>query len=168
MADDAFDELVAAMDTAMVVVTTASFDGDVDGCLVGFHAQCSIDPPRAAVWLSKANRTHELAQQASHLVVHLLGPDDRDVAEHFGGQTGDDVDKLAGWDWEPGPGGAPLLARCPSRFVGEIVESASGIGDHDLFVLDVVEASVASGSPGPLRLSAVTDIEPGHAAEERR
>jgi flavin reductase (DIM6/NTAB) family NADH-FMN oxidoreductase RutF len=168
MANDAFDQLVAAMDTAMVVVTTASPDGEVDGCLVGFHAQCSIDPPRGAVWLSKANRTHELAERATHLAVHLLGPGDHDVAEHFGGLSGDDVDKLADWDWEPGPGGVPLLARCPSRFVGQILERAAGIGDHDLYVVDVVEADVAAGPVVPLRLSAVTDIEPGLGAEERR
>ena len=41
---EAFDDLIAAMDGAMVVVTTAAGD-DVGGCLVGFHAQCSIEPP---------------------------------------------------------------------------------------------------------------------------
>lgn len=163
----AFDELVATMDGAMVVVTAAAGD-ERDGCLVGFHSQCSIEPRRYAVWLSKANRTHDIAQQSHHLAVHLLGCDDRDLAELFGGQTGDEVDKLARCEWEAGPGGAPLLARCPARFVGRVVESASGVGDHDFFVLDLVEASAAALPSAPLRLSAVTDIDPGHEATERR
>jgi flavin reductase (DIM6/NTAB) family NADH-FMN oxidoreductase RutF len=162
-----FDELIAAMDSAMVVVTVAAGD-ERDGCLVGFHGQCSIEPRRYAVWLSVANRTYELAEQAPHLAVHLLGADDSDLAELFGGQTGDDVDKLALCGWEPGPGGVPLLARCPARFVGRIVERGSGFGDHDLFVLAVADGSAGEVPAAPLRLSAVTGIDPGHEATERR
>ncbi len=167
MTSEHFDAVVAAMDSAMVVVTVA-VDGERDGCLVGFHTQCSIEPARYAVWLSKANRTHELAQRSNHLAVHLLGPHDHELAELFGGQTGDDLDKFVHCDWRPGPGGVPLISRCPARFVGRIVESASGIGDHDLFVLDIVDATGGEDAPAPLRLSAVVDIDPGHEATERR
>lgn len=162
-----YDELVASTDPAMVIVTVAA-DGEHDGCLVGFHAQCSIDPPRHAVWLSVANRTQELAQRASHLAVHLVGEDDRDLAELFGAETGDQVDKLARCEWEPGPAGVPLLARCPARFVGRIVECAAGGGDHLLFVLDVEQADGGDTPPEVLRLSAVADVDPGHEADERR
>jgi flavin reductase (DIM6/NTAB) family NADH-FMN oxidoreductase RutF len=163
-----FEALVASMDAAMVVVTAAAGD-QRDGCLVGFHSQCSIDPPRYAVWLSVANRTHELAHLgATHLGVHVLGVGDHDLAQLFGGETGDQVDKLARCDWDAGPGGVPLLRRCPTRFVGRIVESAAGVGDHDGFVLDVVEATVDGDRVVPLRLAAATDIDPGHDAGERR
>lgn len=162
----AFDELVAAMDGTMVIVTAAAGE-ERDGCLVGFHSQCSIEPRRYAVWLSVANRTTEIAQCAEHLAVHLLGRDDHDLAELFGGQTGDEVDKLARCEWEPGLGGVPLLVRCPARFVGRVVESVSGTSDHDLFVLDVLEAPTRA-PVAPLRLSAVRGIDPGHEATERR
>ena len=166
-AGSAFDELVAAMDGALVVVTAATGD-DRDGCLVGFHSQCSIEPRRYAVWLSKANRTHDIARRARHLAIHLVGRDDHDLAELFGGETGDDVDKLAQCDWEPGPGGVPLLARCSARFMGRVVERASGIGDHDLFVLEINHADGSDVPDALLRLSAATDIEPGHGPTERR
>lgn len=166
-ADD-FADLVAALDPAMVVVTVAAGD-ERDGCLVGFHSQCSIDPPRYAVWLSVANRTEELAQRATHLAVHLLGAAQHDLAELFGGETGDDVDKLARCAWTPGPGGVPLLEACPGRIVGRVVESSRGDGDHALFVLAVEKAAAAGDVPGArLHLSAVTDIDPGHDAHERR
>lgn len=163
----AFDELVAAMDGALVIVTAAD-GGERDGCIVGFHGQCSIEPRRHAVWLSVANRTNEVAQRARHLAVHLLGRGDHDLAELFGGQTGDEVDKLAQCEWEPGPDGVPILARCPDRFVGRVVERVGGLGDHDLFLLDLVEAAATGAPDVPLRLSAVTDIDPGHEATERR
>lgn len=162
MAERPFDDLVAAMDSAMVVVTVAS-DGDRDGCLVGFHSQASIEPPRYAVWLSKANRTSTLARHAHHLAVHVLGDDQHELAELFGGATGDEVDKLAGVAWEPGPDGVPLLADCPNRFVGRVTERIQGEGDHNLWILDPIDVQ-AGHAPPPLRLSAATDIDPGHPA----
>jgi flavin reductase (DIM6/NTAB) family NADH-FMN oxidoreductase RutF len=160
--DRAFDALVAAMDSAMVVVTVAAGE-ERDGCLVGFHSQASIDPPRYAIWLSTANRTARLAQGADHLAVHLLGEEQHDLAELFGGATGDDVDKLVRTTWEAGPGGVPLLVACRNRFVGAIVDRHDAGGDHVCMVLRPTESSCGAAGR-PLRLGAVTDIEPGHPA----
>ena len=75
MADTtAFDCMAADLEYAMFVVG-AAVDGDADACLVGFTSQCSIDPRRFAVFLSKANHTYELARRASTLVVHRIRPD---------------------------------------------------------------------------------------------
>jgi flavin reductase (DIM6/NTAB) family NADH-FMN oxidoreductase RutF len=161
-----FAAFVDAVDPAMVIVTAAA-GAERDGCLVGFHAQCSIEPPRYAVWLSVANRTCDIAQRSRCLGVHLLGDGDGDLAELFGGETGDEVDKLARCEWVPGPDGVPLLGRCPTRFVGRVVETVAGVGDHDLFVLDVIDAARGEVST-PLRLSTARRIEPGHEATERR
>ncbi|HEU4840852.1 MAG TPA: flavin reductase, partial [Ilumatobacteraceae bacterium] len=92
---DPFSSLSTSVDPAMVVVTVAH-DGRRAGCLVGFHSQCSIEPLRYAVWLSKANHTYRVALLADWLGVHFLTADDHDLAERFGGATGDDTDKFAG------------------------------------------------------------------------
>lgn len=110
--DEPFDAVVASADAAMVVVTAAA-GGQRAGCLVGFHSQTSIEPRRYGVWLSKANHTYRVALMADHLAVHFLTDADRDLAELFGGVSGDDVDKFARCGWEPGPHGVPLLHRCP-------------------------------------------------------
>jgi flavin reductase (DIM6/NTAB) family NADH-FMN oxidoreductase RutF len=163
---DRFDAWVAELDGAMVVVTTASL-GERSGCLVGFHGQASIDPPRYAIWLSKANHTYRVLWAAEHVAVHLLGVDDHDLAELFGSETGDEIDKFTRCEWEPGPGGVPLLVRCQHRFVGRRSALMDDGGDHVCLVLAPVEASTGDGSGiVPLRLSAVVDVEPGHAAED--
>ena len=95
----------------MVIVTTA-VAGERAGCLVGFSAQCSIDPPRLMVWLSEKNRTTRVAQGAGSLLVHFLARDDHDLAALFGGRTGDEVDKFSRCRWRPGPAGLPLLDHC--------------------------------------------------------
>ncbi len=160
--DDDFSDLVASMDSAMVVVTVATED-ERDGCLVGFHSQASIEPPIYAVWLSTANRTCRLAGQADHLAVHLLDADQHDLAELFGGETGDDVDKLSRVEWEPGVAGVPLLRACDNRFVGRVTRRLDAGGDHVCVVLDPIEVSTGR-RPTPLRLREATDIDPGHPA----
>jgi flavin reductase (DIM6/NTAB) family NADH-FMN oxidoreductase RutF len=169
--DKAFDRLMSSTDTAMVVVTTA-MDGpnglERAGCLVGFHTQSSIDPPRYCVWLSKANHTYRVALLAQHIAVHFLGSDDLDIAEQFGSATGDVADKFAGWGITDGPSGVPLLDRCHNRLVirrGTLVDDG---GDH-VALAGAIVAAEAVGASGfePLRLSAVTHLDPGHPAEDR-
>ena len=159
-----FHALTAVIDYPMLVVTCADGD-DRAGCLVGFATQCSIDPPRYLVCLSHANRTEAVARRTDTLAVHLLSADQKDVAELFGSQTGDEVDKFEGCEWEPGPSGVPLLTACPTRFVGRVVDRRS-FGDHTGYVLDVVKASAPAGADGfePLTFHRVRDLEPGHPA----
>jgi len=164
----AFDAVVRGFDGAMVVVTTAGGD-ERSGCLVGFHSQCSIEPRRYAVWLSKANHTYRLALLADHLAVHALGAGDDDMAARFGELTGDDVDKFAGVEWSAGPGGVPLLAALPHRFVGRKRTVLDDGSDHVCVVLEPVAADAPGGAPlAPLRLRDVQHLHPGHEAEERQ
>lgn len=163
--DDRFDAVAAALDSAVVVVTAAAAAGERAGCLVGFHSQCSIEPRRYAVWLSKINRTYRVALLADHVAVHPLGSGDRDLAELFGGRTGDDIDKFARCDWEPGPGGVPLLAgRAGGRLVLRRTALLDVGGDHSCLVGEPVlaEAPDAPGGFTPLRLSVAGAVSPGH------
>ena len=167
MEREALDDVMASLDPPMAVVTAAS-GGERAGCLIGFHAQCSIDPLQHAVWLSKANHTYRVALLADHLGIHLLTDTeaDRDLAERFGTRSGDDGDKFAGLAVEAGPEGVPVLGRCRHRLVVRRVAVIDAGGDHVCFVTEPVSAASA-GTFRPLRLAAVTDLEPGHEAGER-
>lgn len=134
------------------------------GCLVGFASPCSIEPPRFMVWISTSNRTYRTARHASHLAVHALRRDQKQVADLFGGRTGDDIDKFGRVAWRPGEGGAPVLDDSCAWLVGRVQGIVDG-GDHVGFLL----APVAQSPPGParpplLRLSDVADLSPGHPA----
>jgi flavin reductase (DIM6/NTAB) family NADH-FMN oxidoreductase RutF len=162
---DDFAQLIASLDPAMAVVTTVS-DRERAGCLIGFHAQSSIDPARYVVWLSKANHTFRVGVHARHFGVHFLAEDDMDLARRFGTESGDDVDKFADCAWEPGPDGLPLLADCPRRFTATRVALLDEGGDHVCLVLEPLD--VAPAAPfRPLRLSRTTHLTPGHESEER-
>lgn len=161
----AFDTVMASLDTAMSVVTTHA-GGERAGCLIGFQAQCSIEPRRYVVWLSKANHTYRIALRAEHLAVHFLIEDDRDLAELFGALSGDDVDKFSRCGWTEGPGGVPVLDRCPNHLVARKVAVLDEGSDHVCVVVEPV-AVHTSGAFRPLRLSQVADVDPGHGHEER-
>ena len=166
MTADRFDDLMAALDAPMTVVTAAVAE-ERAGCLVGFHAQASIEPARYCVWISKANHTYRVALRASHLAVHLLAREDLDLAELFGTLSGDRVDKFAVAAAGAGPGGAPLLERCPNRLVLRRVSVGDDGGDHVAVTGEPVLAETA-GPFEPLRLSQVSGLTPGHDNAERR
>jgi flavin reductase (DIM6/NTAB) family NADH-FMN oxidoreductase RutF len=159
---DPFERIVASLEYPMFVVTVAA-GGERSGALVGFAAQCSIDPPRFCVWLSKANHTFGVAQNADVLVVHALRATDHELARLFGEETGDKVDKFARCDWDDGPGGAPVLRGC-DYFAGRIVDRTD-TGDHVAHVLELIGEGDASHADEPqLGFQAVRDLDAGHSS----
>ena len=89
-----FDSLVGDLDYPMFIVTATAGD-DRAGCLIGFATQTSIDPQRFLVCLSRRNRTYRVARRTDLLGVHFVPSEAADLAELFGGATGDEVDKFA-------------------------------------------------------------------------
>ncbi len=99
---EAFEQVVALLDYPMFVVTTRVGDQRA-GCLVGFSSQVSINPSRFLVGLSKKNHTYRVAADgATHLAVHLLAKEHKELARLFGSETGDRVDKFSRCDWWEG------------------------------------------------------------------
>jgi flavin reductase (DIM6/NTAB) family NADH-FMN oxidoreductase RutF len=159
-----FDRVASLLDYPMIVVTTVA-GPVVGGCLVGFHTQSSINPPRYAVWLSKANHTFRVALQADVFALHFLDEANKDLAEIFGTTTNDQVDKFDGCRWHPGPEGVPLLDGCATRSVMQKCGLVDDGGDHVCVVLEPVTCEV-SGPYDPLMFSHVRDLDAGHDPNE--
>lgn len=158
---DEFGPFVQGLDYPMFIATTVA-DGRRAGCLVGFTTQASIDPPRMLVCLSERNHTYAVALGASFIGLHVLEPDQHELADLFGGTTGDEVDKFDGCAWHPGPDGLPLLDDCPRRLVGRVLEQVS-FGDHVGFVLQPLSEHDGPPSQG-LTYQQVRDVDAGHPA----
>jgi flavin reductase (DIM6/NTAB) family NADH-FMN oxidoreductase RutF len=162
---DRFDAIMTSRDADLIVVTTAEA-GEQAGCLVGFHAQSSMDPQRYCVWLSKANHTYRVAQRSTHLAIHFLTARDLALAERFGTLTGDRADKFAGLNVSPGPGGVPVLRACPNWLTVERTTLLDEGGDHVCVVTQPLTAHYG-GPFQPLRVSSVGHLVPGHGSAER-
>jgi flavin reductase (DIM6/NTAB) family NADH-FMN oxidoreductase RutF len=154
----AFNALVGHLEYPMFVVTARAADEPL-GCLVGFATQTSIDPERFLVCLSHANRTYRVGRDAEHLGVHCLPANAPDLAELFGGLTGDEADKFARVAWHEGPGGVPILDRCRNWFVGRVVARVP-VGDHEAYLLEPIAA--AAGEQEDFTFHMAKRITPGH------
>jgi flavin reductase (DIM6/NTAB) family NADH-FMN oxidoreductase RutF len=143
-------------------IVTARAGGEPLGCLIGFATQTSIDPPRFAVCLSHENRTFRRGQDAELLGVHAVPAEAGELAELFGGETGDEVDKFARCAWHDGPHGVPILDDCANWFVGRVVWRADA-GDHDAFLLEPIAAQAQDGGR-EFTFHRARRIDPGHEA----
>ena len=169
MKPSAFDRLMGSLDHPMVIVTAASRRA-VGGCLVGFSVQCSLDPPRYCVFLSKANHTYEVARRAGHLMVHFLDRRQHDLAALFGEHSdapdpdADPDDTVSKFDlvtWRPGPDSrTPRLADVDAWLFGKVV-SRHDAGDHVGFVLDPVRVRTPRRLR-PLGFQEVRDLRAAH------
>jgi flavin reductase (DIM6/NTAB) family NADH-FMN oxidoreductase RutF len=154
-----FARLMSELDYSMLVVTAAA-DGQRAGCLVGFATQVSIHPPRFLVCLSVKNRTYRIAVQAKVLVVHFVPAEQSELAELFGGQTGDEIDKFQRVQWRPGPEGTPVVCALENWFAGRVLEQLA-FGDHRGFLLEPIAGQDGRGE-GSLTFHRAKRIEPGH------
>jgi flavin reductase (DIM6/NTAB) family NADH-FMN oxidoreductase RutF len=159
--EETFQHLVAQLDYPMFIATVAA-DDELAGCLIGFATQCSIHPPRFLAGISDKNHTYRVAQSAAAMGIHLVPEDATELAELFGGETGDETDKFERCSWRPGPEGVPLLDDCPNRFVGGILQRVD-FGDHTGMVLEPVFAEVEEQEE-QLSFRRAKRIDPGHEA----
>lgn len=162
MSGDWLDRLTGMMNAAMLVVTTEA-QGHRSGCLVGFATQASINPARFLVGLSRANHTFDVASRSDHLAVHLLARRDTALAELFGGETEDEIDKFARCAWHTGPAGMPILDDAQAWLVGETLDRID-VGDHVGYLLRPVDAWFAEAEGELIRFADVRGMDPGHNA----
>jgi flavin reductase (DIM6/NTAB) family NADH-FMN oxidoreductase RutF len=162
MTADAFAHICSTLDFPMTVVT--AYDGNErSGCLVGFHAQCSIAPRRWLVCVSKTNHTFGVASRARRLIVHVLRNDQHALAELFGGETEDAIAPATKFErcaWHAAADGTPILDGC-DWFAGTILERVD-LGDHVGHLIEITGAGHEHPDAPQFGFQAARDIHPGH------
>ena len=90
-----------------------------------------------------------------------LAEDDRGLAELFGEETGDEVDKFERCSWRPGPGDVPVLDGVKGWIAGPVV-GRFDVGDHVAFVVEPEAGVDDEPAARPLGFQTAKGIEPGH------
>lgn len=144
----------------LAVVTTIAGDGERAGCVAGFVTQCSIDPSRFLICVSRANHTFGVVTRAAVVAVHLLGREQTDIASLFGEATGDTIDKFAAVAWHPGPRGVPLLDSC-SAWLALGISGHLDVGDHLALLTYPLDGGPGT-CDGVLTNREAPDLKPGH------
>jgi flavin reductase (DIM6/NTAB) family NADH-FMN oxidoreductase RutF len=121
-------------------------DGDKDnGCIVNTVSQVTNTPNRIAVCINKLNYTYEMVKKTGMMNVNCLSTEAPfSVFQHFGFQSGRDVDKFADCTPLRSDNGLIFLPKQINAFMSLKVEQFVDLDTHGMFICTVTEARVLS------------------------
>jgi flavin reductase (DIM6/NTAB) family NADH-FMN oxidoreductase RutF len=129
-----------------VCVVTADADGDRIGVTIGSLVSLSLEPPLVGIAVGKVNALHEVLRAAGRFGVSVLRGDQDDLASRFARG----MPPVLLWDGvevRAGENGAPLLADALGWLECRVC-AEHDVGDHTLFVGEVVSAMEGRAGPG--------------------
>jgi flavin reductase (DIM6/NTAB) family NADH-FMN oxidoreductase RutF len=151
------DEALAALWSPVLAVTTAH-QGRCNGMIAATGLAASLVPegPRVSVEVWKSTYTHELVSASGVFGLHVLAGSPSDALERtlalvrqLGMRSGRDGDKLAGFDWDAGSTGAPILRDALHCMEARVVHTLD-LEECTVFVGNVVTAHrLRDGAPLP-------------------
>jgi flavin reductase (DIM6/NTAB) family NADH-FMN oxidoreductase RutF/rubredoxin len=140
----------------------SSRDGEKrGGCIINTVMQVTSKPLRITITVNKQNNTHDLIQASGVFAVSLLDQSAPfGLFQHFGFQSGRDVDKFAGLNAQEDCNGVPYLTWASCGYLSCKVVSSMDLGTHTQFLADVVDCDRLEGAE-PLSYSYYqTSIKP--------
>lgn len=100
------------------VVTLREPDGTPRGFTATSVASLAAVPPLATFNMARVSSAWKAVEETDHLLIHLLGARNRDVAQIM---AGDHDRRFDGAHWAPGPLDLPLISDVPSWMLARIV-----------------------------------------------
>lgn len=128
----------------LYVLTTN--DGETEnGCIVNTVMQAASNPLIIAVGVNKQNYTCELIQKTGVMNINSLTENTPyEVFQHFGYQSGRDVDKFEGCSPDRSKNGLVILPKHIKGFLSLAVKQEADLGSHILFLCKVTEGRLLS------------------------
>ena len=142
------DVLFRSLSTGVYIVTVED-QGQFNGVTTPWVTQLSYDPPMVMVAISPLRKCHEMITNSGQFAVNVLASGQVDVASRFGLTTGREMYKCEGVVPERSPAGNPLLSNVVAYIDCELVKTVA-VGDHSLFVGEVIGAEVLDLTLSPL------------------
>ena len=129
-------------------VLTAN-DGKKDnGCIINTVMQVTNSPKRIVIGVNKSNYTHDIITETGVFNLSVLTEEvPFDVFQHFGFQSGRDVDKLTGHR-QRSENGLVYVPEYANSFLSARVVESKEFETHTMFTAEVTEAKVLSRTPG--------------------
>lgn len=117
------------------------------GCIINTVMQVTSKPLRITVTVNKANFTHDMIAESGVFAVSLLNETAPfGLFQHFGFQSGRDVDKWKDLNAAYDENGVPHLTWASSGFISCKVVSSMDFGTHTQFLADVVDCDITDGT----------------------
>jgi flavin reductase (DIM6/NTAB) family NADH-FMN oxidoreductase RutF len=112
-----------------------------NGMTLNWATQVSFDPKMVAVSVEKDAISHELLVEGRVFVLNLVDREDRTIVRKFTKPVEVDLEAhtLNGFAYHDGLSGAPVLDQA-AAFVDCVVRQTVDVGDHTMFLGEVVDA----------------------------
>jgi len=149
--DEQSKKMALRMITDGLYIITAASPGKIACSTVTWLNQKSFHPPMVTVSIKKGSFTHAVIEESKHFAIHLLGKDQKAMAEAFFRHCEPQGNTIAGYAFQPGVTGSPIFDACPAYFECKVLDR-SDLGDHTTFIAEVIEAGLRREEK-PLALS---------------
>ena len=116
---------------------------------VSWVSQASFEPKLVTIAVKKQSDLHETIEKSRIFAVNIVGKYNKDMPAPFAKDTTVKDDTINGFPFEDGQTGAPILKDVPAYFECKVREDIT-IGDHSIFVSEVVAGGVRDAEALPL------------------
>lgn len=143
-------------------VLTSAWEGKDNGCIINTAGQVTSEPNRISITVNKANFTHDLVKQSGKFNVSILSEEASfKTFEHFGFQSGRDMDKFADYaDCKRSANGLFYVTAGTNGYISAAVEQAIDLGSHTMFIASVKDMEVLSSIPSATYAYYQSSIKP--------
>ncbi|MDD7408195.1 MAG: flavin reductase [Anaerovoracaceae bacterium] len=119
-------------------------DGDkLNGCIINTAIQAASEPLTVAISVNKANYTHDMIQKTGEFNLSFLSEDSKfSTFEHFGFQSGRDVDKFEKFSYKLSENGLPYITEGANAFLSAKVTKTVDLGSHTMFIGEITDGEV--------------------------
>jgi len=131
----------------LYVLTAQRQDGSLAAATVNWVTQVSFAPPLVAVGVKADSQAHAVIKDARAFALNVLGKGQQALAYAFFKPAEVKAGTLSGQRYRAGATGAPILDATPAYVECRLAQTVE-IGDHSVFVGEVVEAGVATPPAG--------------------
>jgi flavin reductase (DIM6/NTAB) family NADH-FMN oxidoreductase RutF len=128
-------------------VLAAETESGVTASTVNWVTQTSFDPPLVAVGIKADSGGYAVIKEAGSFALSVLGKGQQDAAFAFFKPAEREGDNIGGQPFRAGSTGSPILVAAPAHVECRVVEVVE-VGDHHIFVGEVVDAGVNAAIEG--------------------
>ena len=129
-------------------VLSAKENGKDNGCIINTAMQLTDTPAQIAVAVNKQNYTHDMVKNTGVFNFSVLSQEAVFwVFQHYGFQSGRDVDKFANLPEARTENGLRYVQGCTNAVISGKVVSEVDCGTHTLFIAEVTDAKILSEEP---------------------
>lgn len=146
-------------------------DGEKDnGCIINTAIQVTTTPNRVSVTVNKQNYTHDMIKKTGVFNVSMLTTEAPfTVFQHFGFQSGKNVEKLEGYEGaERAENGICYITGPANAYLSGKVFQEVDLGTHTMFLADVTAAEVLNDVPSVTYTYYQENIKPKPQPKEEK